>query len=32
VATKTADGFGRFDIVKHKLVKNKVTLRWSYLR
>ena len=27
VATKTADGHGRFDIVKHKLVKNKVTLR-----
>jgi hypothetical protein len=32
VATKTADGHGRFDIVKHKLVKNKVTLRWIYLR
>ena len=27
VALKTADGHGRFDIVKHKLVKNKVTLR-----
>ena len=27
VAEKTDDGFGRFDIVKHKLVKNKVQLR-----
>ena len=27
VAKKTDTGFGRFDIVKHKLINNKVNLR-----